>query len=94
MTHTHQNRSFDGTRSFAAICYQDTVYQISVGNLGTVCTSASWAEAYQSYKAYCDLSRENVGRAAGESVTAFELCGEHVDIVSEYLPETTETEEN
>ena len=44
-------------------------YQVIVGNVGTVYDGTSNSDAIMTWIAYCDMSREGRGRAAGETVT-------------------------
>jgi len=46
-------------------------HQIIVGNIGTVTDTDDSLEAHRSYIEYCKQSRDNSGRAAGESVAWF-----------------------
>lgn len=45
-----------------------SVYEVMVGNVGTVITTTSMVRARTAYDKYVDLSRTHTGRASGEEV--------------------------
>lgn len=45
------------------------LYEVIVGNIGTVCRTESSYVAHNAYRVYMNASMSNSGRAAGESVT-------------------------
>ena len=47
------------------------VYDVTVGNIGTVYSGPDGAEAVRTYLVYLEQSTANYGRAAGESVILF-----------------------
>lgn len=55
-------------------------YQVIVGNIGTVYAGPSKRKANAAFKEYVELSRQNYGRAAGESVTYFD----DEEVIDEY----------
>lgn len=57
------------------------MYQIIVGNIGTVAEYATENQARSTFSEYVLASKENQGRAAGESVTLFDGS----EIVAEYI---------
>mgnify|MGYP000025147312 CR=1 FL=1 len=57
------------------------LYQVIVGNIGTVYDGVSFMEAKQAYSDYRQQSRDNYGRASGETVTMLcdnEIKWEHI----------------
>jgi len=56
------NNTQKGARTMA-------VYEVIVGNVGTVYTGKSGREARLTFACYLDRSKSNRGRCAGESVT-------------------------
>lgn len=59
-------------------------YEVIVGNIGNVLQTNSYKEAKDTYNEYVQQSKENYGRAAGETVTLFDNKIDDVD--SEYQP--------
>lgn len=59
-------------------------YSVVVSNIGTVGTYKTKDEALDKFNSYVELSRQNSGRASGESVTLFNLV--HQDVEIEYIP--------
>ena len=57
------------------------MYEIIVGNIGSVFYGTNGFEAYARFQAYCGLSKANYGRASGEDVI---LC-RNGEIVKEYI---------
>lgn len=47
-------------------------YEVIVGNIGIVYSGTDRSDAFHSYNSYVELSVDEVGRAAGESVTLME----------------------
>lgn len=63
-----------------------TVYEIIVGNLGSVHTGKNKKEALREYSAWVECSLSSYGRVAGEDVTLFadnDIIKEHSKGVSE-----------
>ena len=61
-------------------------YQVIVGNIGTVYSGPHLPTARIQYNEYVSQSRDNYGRAAGESVvllTDDEICDEYDGTISE-----------
>ena len=48
-----------------------SIYQVVVGNVGTVYDGDSYNDAMHAYGDYRQQSMDGIGRAAGESVTLF-----------------------
>lgn len=46
-------------------------FEVIVGNIGTVYSGNNYMQAQTKYSAYVKQSREEYGRAAGETVTLF-----------------------
>lgn len=55
------------------------LYETIVGNIGTVYSGLDKAKAYAAYREYVKQSKDNYGRAAGESVTIMENGEIHRD---------------
>jgi hypothetical protein len=64
------------------------MFEVIVGNIGTVYTGGSYDRAYQNFVTYAERSRDGNGRAAGELVLL--LLDGHV--VKEYDPGREEAE--
>lgn len=61
-----------------------TSFDVTVGNIGLVYSGPSLFEADATFSAYRRASIDNVGRAAGETVTLFknsEILREHIGTV-------------
>jgi len=46
-------------------------FQVVVGNVGHVYDGSNWMSACAVYSKYINMSKSNIGRAAGEPVTLF-----------------------
>jgi len=46
-------------------------YTVVVGNIGTVLETNNEEEAFETYREYVEMSKDNYGRAAGEDVVVF-----------------------
>lgn len=57
------------------------MYTLIVGNIGKINEYASRQLAQQEYESYVNLSTQECGRAAGESIFLFE----NDEIISEYI---------
>lgn len=62
------------------------VYEVIVGNIGTVYSGTSKSDTTREWLTYVDQSKSGTGRAGNEPVTMF-CDGE---IVKEYVPSETE----
>ena len=58
------------------------MYQVVVGNLGTVYDGADAETAYECFGEYCGLSEGKYGRCSGETVTL--MC--EGEIAEEFTP--------
>lgn len=61
-----------------------TFFDVTVGNIGLVYSGPSLFEADAAFSAYRRASIDNIGRAAGETVTMFknsEILREHVGTI-------------
>jgi hypothetical protein len=66
----------DPSRYFSSITgqFEDSpkpVYEVAVGNIGTVYSGTEKCLAAGQFDKYVSFSRDNIGRAAGEDVTLF-----------------------
>jgi hypothetical protein len=71
------------------------VYEVIVGNIGTVYSGASKAEAEKTYRTYVQQSKAGYGRASGEDVTLMvdgEIAREHYGAQYEENPRKSHTE--
>lgn len=57
------------------------MYEILVGNIGSVFYGTNGFEAYAQFQVYCGLSKAYYGRASGEDVTLLK----DGEIVKEYI---------
>ncbi len=57
------------------------IYDVIVGNIGSVCQGTSKREALLTFKTYVDRSQSGHGRCAGEDVTMFR----NAEIIKEYI---------
>lgn len=65
-------------------------YQVIVGNIGQVVDTDSQSEALRTFDAYVELSKLDMGRAAGESVTMLEDGQPVCDFLGAYDPSIEE----
>lgn len=75
---------------------ESCAYSVVVGNIGTVCDHECYDNAYDTYRRYVKQSKENSGRAAGESVTLFhgeEIAEEYEGTLSADSEDTEDVEE-